>query len=404
MRWTVEMIAVAVLFFSIAFSLPAHARPKVFSDLKLAQAQAKAKQSNMLVIVDFTASWCGPCRLMDRETWTAPDVEKWIAANALAVQIDVDAEHDLARSMAVNSMPTVVVFAPPDPFKEREREIGYKDPEELLDWLEGVKSGKQINRETAKYDRAKGKGGPREVHARLEQADMMMRKRDFAGAMDEFIWLWNNIEKEAPRLRPLRDSALAAAMGQLAHAYEPAREKFNELRTAAKDMDRTFDWVVLNDITGHEDETLSWFDSARNDPRQRAVIRELEPRIIDLLLEKGRYADAGRQWTDPRAELKSRYDWCQVVKRDSQDHPNLFPTQAGLMYSALLAAGRDKEAEAIATQSLQLENTPDLRIELSAVKQRVSGAAGMIWWLAGGGLLLAVVLMLLMVARKKRSS
>lgn len=59
-----------------------------------------------LAMVDFWASWCGPCRMM------APVVEE-IAAEHPEIRVgkvDVDAENGLAAQFGVMSIPTLVVI------------------------------------------------------------------------------------------------------------------------------------------------------------------------------------------------------------------------------------------------------------------------------------------------------
>jgi len=59
------------------------------------------------VMVDFTATWCGPCRML------APIVEKLAAETEGKLKIgkvDIDASPSLAAKYGVRSVPTVMVF------------------------------------------------------------------------------------------------------------------------------------------------------------------------------------------------------------------------------------------------------------------------------------------------------
>nr|XP_043623428.1 thioredoxin H2-like isoform X2 [Erigeron canadensis] len=81
-----------------------------------------SKTSNKLMVIDFSAAWCGPCKFIEP------------AVNDLAVEfsdvdfvrIDVDELPDVAKYFDVQAMPTFVLVKKG---KERERFVGIKTDE-----------------------------------------------------------------------------------------------------------------------------------------------------------------------------------------------------------------------------------------------------------------------------------
>ena len=58
-----------------------------------------------LAMVDFWASWCGPCKMLSR---TVEALAEQYEGKALVCKVNVDEEPDLARRFGVMSIPTVV--------------------------------------------------------------------------------------------------------------------------------------------------------------------------------------------------------------------------------------------------------------------------------------------------------
>ena len=118
-----------------------------------AEALRKARAEKKQVMVDVYAVWCGPCKLMDRTTFSDAAVAAWVKAHFVPVKVDAEKGEGrrLAQRYMVTSFPTVlfldasgneidrlVAVYPPDAFVTAGQSIlAGKTP--LLERLAGLK-------------------------------------------------------------------------------------------------------------------------------------------------------------------------------------------------------------------------------------------------------------------------
>ena len=91
---------------------------------------AAVTAENSLVLLDFWAVWCGPCKMI------APILAEIAEERDDVVigKVDVDSEMELAMQFGVSSIPTLVVIKNGQPVNKA---VGYMPREKILALLEG---------------------------------------------------------------------------------------------------------------------------------------------------------------------------------------------------------------------------------------------------------------------------
>lgn len=88
--------------------------------------EAEVMQSDLPVLIDFWASWCGPCKMLSP---IIEEIEKEYAGKIKVGKINVDEEMELAQKYGVSGIPTVLLFKNGEVVNTS---VGYRPKEDIV--------------------------------------------------------------------------------------------------------------------------------------------------------------------------------------------------------------------------------------------------------------------------------
>lgn len=118
-----------VLFLSLTATLTAQTS---FTRLGEEDAANLAAAKGTFVIIDFYATWCGPCKIMDERVWSQDTVQS-LQSHFVNRRIDATNTNTALAKYGVKSIPALIIQDANG--KEYFRRVGYMAPEDVIDLL-----------------------------------------------------------------------------------------------------------------------------------------------------------------------------------------------------------------------------------------------------------------------------
>ena len=132
-----KQLAFSLLFFSGSF-----VSGQEIEWLTIEEAEEKVKSEPRKIFIDIVADWCKWCKVMEKETFSDPSVQQYVANKFYAVRLDYESEEVirflgntttpkmLARSWGVQDLPTIVFWD--DAIEDKSLSRGYQDADKFL--------------------------------------------------------------------------------------------------------------------------------------------------------------------------------------------------------------------------------------------------------------------------------
>ena len=90
---------------------------------------AEVNNSDVPVVVDFWAEWCGPCKVIGP---SLEEISDEMAGKVKITKLNIDENPDLAAKFGVRSIPTLIIVKDGE---VKDIQAGARPKSQLLDWI-----------------------------------------------------------------------------------------------------------------------------------------------------------------------------------------------------------------------------------------------------------------------------
>ena len=143
--WLPIVVVLLIVARIVSWKVPVKSDVDLVHWTDIDQATAASMRSHRPILYEFSAEWCGPCHVLEREVFMDPSLAAKINGRYIAVKV-VDREREeghnapnvqqLIDRYSVNAFPTVVIAARDGAVLDRA--VGYPGREQFVAFLDRV--------------------------------------------------------------------------------------------------------------------------------------------------------------------------------------------------------------------------------------------------------------------------
>ena len=182
-----------------------------------AEGQKAARKQKKILIVDFFATWCGPCKIMDRQTFDNAGVIKAANESFVCTKVDVDRDRPTAGKYRIAGIPTILFVGPEG---EQYARVQFQTAPQFLQTMQHVVDEQKKAAPLAKQLEAE----PENAKAAFELAQLFARWHK----TDEAAKLLETVDRLDANADPKTDQDLASRRHALPEVYAEIGEGYLE--------------------------------------------------------------------------------------------------------------------------------------------------------------------------------
>ncbi|WP_304237997.1 thioredoxin domain-containing protein [Jiulongibacter sediminis] len=111
MKRVISILLMSVMLHSVVYAQQSKNSQVEFYKGSYDNFLRKAQQLRKPVLIEFWASWCGPCKKMEAETYSDANLADFVNKNFLVYRIDIDSNEgmEIVEKFGIKVFPTVLV-------------------------------------------------------------------------------------------------------------------------------------------------------------------------------------------------------------------------------------------------------------------------------------------------------